>query len=320
MYNSVDTIMEVIDMEIARPKLSIPEQIERMKKQDIKFDLMSAEEAHEFLQVNNYYFKLKAYAKNYHKYPNVRDGKYRNLDFAYLVELSKLDSYLRKQILSMSVDLEHFIKVKLMRDICNDTSQNGYTIVEQFLRATPGLAEEINNKSQNSTCRHLVNKYRESYAIWHLIELISFHHLEKLARHYYKDRDTTLYSRMMPARILRNAAAHNNCIIHNLKSGDEISFSINKAVNTKISKIPGISRTSREKKMSIKMIHDFVVMLDLYYDIVGDETKKYSFLYLQDLFENRFAKNKEYFIKNEVLMSSFNFTKKIIDYYCSLCV
>lgn len=54
----------------------------------------SEEDAKKFLQYNNYYFKLKSYARNYNM--NSQTKKYFNLDFAYLVELSKLDMYIRK--------------------------------------------------------------------------------------------------------------------------------------------------------------------------------------------------------------------------------
>lgn len=41
------------------PKLTIQEQIEHMKQQGILFNIVSEEEAIEFLKNNNYYFKIK---------------------------------------------------------------------------------------------------------------------------------------------------------------------------------------------------------------------------------------------------------------------
>ena len=63
----------------------------------------------------NYYFKLKAYERNYDQYRSTaKQGQYINLDFAYLKELSTLDMYLRKTILFMALDIEHALKVRLL--------------------------------------------------------------------------------------------------------------------------------------------------------------------------------------------------------------
>ncbi len=69
-------------------KLTVEEQLQDMVDKNIQFELYSKEDAIKFLKYNNYYFKLKSYAKNYNINPHTK--KYYNLDFAYLVELSKL--------------------------------------------------------------------------------------------------------------------------------------------------------------------------------------------------------------------------------------
>ena len=50
------------------PKLTVDEQIMDMQKKGITFDKASIDEAKKFLKENNYYFKLKAYGRNYYKY------------------------------------------------------------------------------------------------------------------------------------------------------------------------------------------------------------------------------------------------------------
>lgn len=91
------------------PKLTIIQQVEHMKKQGILFDIVSEEEAISFLENNNYYFKIKAYKKAYYKDKNI--GKYIDLDFAYLKELSTVDALFRKIIVKITLDIEHFLKV-----------------------------------------------------------------------------------------------------------------------------------------------------------------------------------------------------------------
>ena len=98
-------------------KLTVDEQITDMRTKNVQFEICSIEDAKKFLKYNNYYFKLKSYARNYVVNPQTK--KYYNLDFAYLVELSKLDMHIRKIILEMSLDVEHYLKVRLMNDLSN---------------------------------------------------------------------------------------------------------------------------------------------------------------------------------------------------------
>lgn len=46
--------------ELTKPELSFDEQIEKMEQDGIEFSIISKEEAKDFLQHNNYFFKLKS--------------------------------------------------------------------------------------------------------------------------------------------------------------------------------------------------------------------------------------------------------------------
>ena len=84
------------------------ELIQHMKRKGIKFDIVSEKDAKQFLENNNYYMKLASYRDNYDKInEGERQGEYKNLEFAYLQELSKIDMYLRHLILKMILDIEH---------------------------------------------------------------------------------------------------------------------------------------------------------------------------------------------------------------------
>ena len=98
-----------------KSKYSIDEQLKNLEDKNVQFNIMSKEEAREYLQNNTYYFKLKSYEKSFEY--NVSKNQYINLEFAYLVELSKLDMYLRELIIRISLHTEHFLKVKLIDDL-----------------------------------------------------------------------------------------------------------------------------------------------------------------------------------------------------------
>lgn len=101
-----------------RSNLSAAEQVAYLRDaKDVTFSYMSEEDAERFLADRNYFFKLKAFAKNYDKRVTDGDakGRYIGLDFAYLVELSRIDKQLRDLVLDLTLDIEHCLKVRINR-------------------------------------------------------------------------------------------------------------------------------------------------------------------------------------------------------------
>ena len=60
-----------------------------------------------------------------------RKGEYANLDFRMLVDLSIVDMLLRYEMLPLTLDVEHFAKVKLLKRIETE-GEDGYSIVSNF--------------------------------------------------------------------------------------------------------------------------------------------------------------------------------------------
>lgn len=300
-----------------KQKLSIEEQIKHMKSRGITFNHISEEQAEGFLIHNTYYFKLKAYAKNYDKYHSAENmDRYINLDFSYLQDLSTIDAHLRKLIFKMSLDLEHFLKVKMLNDFIN-TDEDGYKIIERFFSIFPNLKNELVEKQKSSTCSALINKNKDDWALWNIVEVLSFRHFIDLYQLFYSTytfKDS--YGNMlMSIRLLRNAAAHNNCLINNLRPPFEREITPNWHVNSEMAKIPGIKSKTLSKKMVNPVIHDFVVLLYVYYKVVGKETREKGFSEIHDLFSKRMVKHGDYYKSNEVILSSYRFTKKIVDFF-----
>ena len=64
-------------MNVHKKKLNIDEQIEDMKSKGITFDIVNEEAAANFLKYRNYYFKIKAYARDYETYrTTAKAGQY----------------------------------------------------------------------------------------------------------------------------------------------------------------------------------------------------------------------------------------------------
>lgn len=106
-----------------RPLISAERQVAHLAERGVRFDIMGPEDAIAFLRDKNFFFKVKAFAKCFSRYRDPTSenyGRYVNLDFAYLAELTRLDHHLREVVLSMTLDIEHYMKVHLNRAMMDD--------------------------------------------------------------------------------------------------------------------------------------------------------------------------------------------------------
>ena len=311
---------------MSKIKLSIKNQIIHMKEvQGIEFNIINEKEAEEFLKNNNYYFKIKSYAKNYSKYDKgLNTGKYINLEFAYLKELSTMDMYFRKYIIKITLDIEHFLRTQLLRDFSENDDEDGYKIIKDFFIKYPYIEKNINEKNnKNSICGDLIVKYKDDFAIWNIAEVLSFGDFIKLYEMYYSKHasEENISRYLWSVKFLRNAAAHNSCLLNSLRNPYTTRVNLFKEINTFISKIDGISSDIRKRRMSNPIVNDFVVTLYVFNNVVkSEQIKKHSMEELKMLIDNRFIRNKSYFEKNQLIVSYYRFIKIIVDYFYSKCI
>lgn len=304
-----------------KPMLTPSELIEHLEAKGVKFELIDKEDAKKYLEENNNYFKLVSYRKNFPKYENgENEGKYINLDFEMLKDLSIIDMRIRKTMLSIVLDLEHYAKVKLLSKIEN-TTKDGYTIVEEYIQDLKDkneydyLENELSKNKKGTYCGELVTKYNEEYPVWVFLEIIPFGRLIKFYRfvaNKFQDRKMIDESYMlMDVRELRNACAHNNCIINDLKAGTS-EYEANYNVQNSVAKI-GISKKVRDNKLSNIRMKQLVTLLYLNKNITTSKgIFKHQSELLNDL-KKRIEHHIEYYETNELILTSLNFLNKIID-------
>lgn len=125
--------------------LTAEKQVTLMRSEGIRFELMSEPEAIAFLRERNYYAKIHAFESCFSRYgagrPD-RSGQFINLDFAYLAELTRLDHLLRETVLSMSLDVEHYMKVAISRSVM-DAKADPKDVIRAFLDADRKRKEEL---------------------------------------------------------------------------------------------------------------------------------------------------------------------------------
>lgn len=305
-----------------RKKLSLEEQIEKMEMDGIRFTIMTKSQALRFLQNKNYFFKLKSYTKNYKK--NGETGKYAKLEFAYLVELSKLDAQLRAVLLELCLSLEHQMKVMLIREITEDPNEDGYTIIQALFTQYPHIENKL-ERNKNSVTLELWNHYKDALPVWIFVELCTYSDFVKLFELYFSKRPDRLpewqkiHQLMECSKFLRNASAHNNCLLNSLRyphkhcSGKDFraSYPVKKAVREL--DLP-VDKDTLKKSLNNPIIHDFVGTVLLFKEFCtsnGMFNKKMSVLY--DLFTNRFLIHKDYFEKDTLISGRYRIVLKFIE-------
>lgn len=294
--------------------LTTTELIEHMKNKGIGFSITNENDAKEFLMHNNYYMKLASYRNNYEKYddasPNA--GQYINLEFAYLQELSTIDMHLRYLIIDMCLDLEHSLKVSLLNKI--ETKEDGYQIVRRFITKNEKVLRKIYSHRGSEYCGSLIDSYYPYFPIWVFVEVISFGDLTYLCEFYKQMYDEELVDNkfMNIVRDLRNASAHSNCLINNLDH--DIDGLPDTRIIDFIKELHAVGNSSLRNNLKRSFIYNFCILLYVYDNIVessGMKTKRYK--ELSSLVNERMIQHKDYFTKNNLIKTRYNFIKKIID-------
>lgn len=317
--------------------LSSEDLVEHMARRGIRFEYISKIDALSFLISNNNYFKLSSYRKNFPKYTEGEyKGKYIDLDFGHLVDMSTIDMHLRHLLLKMTLDIEHYIKVDLLRNIETNESEDGYKIVQDYIKQNNidgynKIVQDIKKNIGNPYCGELLSKYGvykdevmiKDFPIWAFIEVISFGVLRSFCKFYYdkyKIKDDDINFLLTTVNQLRNAVAHSNCIINNLypiHPGSVNFYKPNYKVMKLLSKAQ-IAKSMRENKMKNPRLRQIVTMLYVFDKVITSKAiKETRYAELVELINVRMKKHKNYYKKNPTIVSAFQFIEKLSIYLSS---
>ena len=308
-------------MEIVKPKLSLDGQIEHLKEKGVLFNIMDEAEARDYLGQHNNYFKLTAYRKNYDKHPaGENKDKYINLEFAYLVDIAVIDMQLRYRIVHMALDLEHHTKLQLLRKM-DDYNEDGYQVVQDYIDSLDEkqrkiFDSEINRNKGNIYCGDIIAKYEGAFPVWAFIEIVPFGRLVAFYgfcadRFSDKSMKDTFY-RLLTCKEIRNASAHSNCILNNLKA-KTAAHSTNAAVTLELMKIKGMNTNFRKNRMSNARIQQVVTLLYTHKDMVESEGIKRSESEDLKKIMERVDKNYDFYNTNPMIKGTFDFLKLVVD-------
>lgn len=315
-----------------KPMLHINEMVDYLKLKNIKFERISEKDAENYLKNNNNYYNLTSYKNNFEKYfvNGIFIDKYIDLDFSYLKDLSIIDHRLRLILFKMIIDIEHYLKIKILNTIESIDEEDGYRIVNRYLeqdfynvKFPKKVHNSIFKKVGSEYYQKIFSKYDldkdkklENIPIWEFLEIITFGELVNFYDFYtneykLKDENKDVYI-LRDIVKLRNAVAHNNCILSELnmkKNKYPPSYKIIQFLNN-----CNIGKDTRSKKLSNSRIRQISYTLYMFNEIVtSDGIKNNVKKDINELFFDRIIKHKEYYNNNELLKSIYCYFKKIIE-------
>ncbi|OFQ92539.1 Abi family protein [Staphylococcus sp. HMSC065A08] len=201
-----------------KPKLNYEEQIKKLKSLGILFNEINENQAKEILKSNTYFFKLSSFRKNI---PKDNSGNY-NFEFSALSDLATLDMRLRYMLLPMCLDIEHSLKTDILEKITNDDTEDGYTIMQDFIKNHQGDLNKIFSTiiKRDNTVMPSFQKYYDDPPVWVCLELMSFGQFSAFVE-FYSDRTNNDELRKAGkfikfAKNIRNKCAHSQPILLNL--------------------------------------------------------------------------------------------------------
>lgn len=318
--------------ETLRPMMKISEMVDYLKQKNIKFEKMTEEEAEIYLRDNNNYYNLTSYKHNFERYfiSGKFVNKYIDLDFAYLKDLAIIDHRVRLLLFKMIIDIEHYLKIKILNTIESIDEEDGYRIVNLYLdkdfndkKFPKKIHNSIFKKVGSAYYEKIFSKYDidkdkklENIPIWEFLEIITFGELVNFYDFYTNEYNLVEENRdvyiLRDIVKLRNAVAHNTCVLSELSKRDNGYSPSYKIVQ--YLKDCDIGKKTRNNKLSNSRIRQITCTLYMFNEVVTSQGIKENVTKeINDLFFGRIILHKEYYNNNELLKSIYSFFKKIIE-------
>lgn len=258
---------------------------------------------------HNYYVKVTAYKTNFHKH----NGKYVGLDFMALKDLSTIDMYLRRWIISASLSVEHSLKVNILKNI-QEKNIDEFSIVSEYIAKYPRIITELNNRRSTAYVKTILGKYTHpKYPIYVFLEVIPFGEFVNFYKYYcskyeYNEFNCTLLDSI---RNIRNAAAHSNCIIHDLTNKD--GFYNSYLASRLVELLPDIRKRTIQNRLKNNCVQDFISLLIAVDDVIkSEDLKNHCLQEIKELFDGRMISNRDLYKSSTSVQQMYTFCKEIV--------
>lgn len=308
-----------------KPKFTTQEMFIKLCEKGITFKSCSENEVCEYIYKHNNFLRLYSYRKNFEYLAS--SDTYKDLDFEHLRTLAITDMIYRKELLGMCIDIEHRLKILLLEDF-EKRPEDGYEIVQQYFKICPQAAQTIYNGKTSGYAGELVEKYVlkatseknnlcvfEKYyylcvPIWVLMEVLPFGLFLKFYEFYYNkygikpplDRNI-----LSSVKCVRNACAHNNCMLNNLNKG---GTNPNKAVDRFLNK-NRLTGAAIRKRVSCRVVYEILCVFYSYDSLSENRSKVHVYRKINKLLIISKQKYSAIFAKNLVISPTYALFAKL---------
>ena len=226
--------------------------------------------------------------------------------------------FLRKILLKMTIDLEHYLKVKLVNDCQNNPVDDGYEVVEKFLESHPKVKDSLTQFTRATGYgENSFRKYVAAPAVWNFVEMISFADFINFYAFYYDfmRKECEYTKHFESVRRIRNACAHNVCMLSSFKAVQGFKSDLETNFELLGGKI-GIGNGTISSCMKVPLLNDFAVMLSVYTKLISSpKIKEITIQEIKDFFDGRMVYRKHYFDGHTDIKNAYHFARKVLDYY-----
>lgn len=214
-----------------KPITSPEQQIELLKDKGVTFKGCAEDRALEILANAETYLHLSAYRVLFQRHEDGPDaGKFVNLDFGNLLDVSALDDALRETFRLMAKDVERAVRVWLVSEAAR-RGEDGYGIVADFVSSLPrsfreGLRRDLILRSHaDEYTGSLINHYRDAMPVWVLLEVVPFGMLLAFylfcVERWGETNKREVHYALKDVKAVRNCTSHASCLCNGFVSDRE---------------------------------------------------------------------------------------------------
>ena len=165
------------------------------------------------------------------------------------------------------------------------------------------IEKSIARLESSSYSKHVAEKYghRRSMSYWAFLELATFGDIISFYKYYFNDVKNTkdesarrIKRTLFPTKVLRNAAAHNSCLLHELRTRSKQPVGkISQFIVENCDIDPGLIASTKR----VPVVHDFGAMLITYDAIVISDSSRSEMASMLSNLSSRFMQHIDYFAK-----------------------